>query len=104
MEPQGLSAMSVEAPAEVMESPVGGAGQEMVQQGSAGVSVEQVVEALMQGVSPEELVKAGVPEELIDQAIEIIKQKYMAGGQDMEPQPAPNAASGAGLSAMGMGA
>ena len=51
MEPQGLAAMG--------EMPMA----------NSGISVEQVMQMIMQGVSPEELVAAGVPQELIDRAM-----------------------------------
>lgn len=40
--------------------------------------VEQVIQMLMQGVDPEELVAQGVPPEVIMQAIQIIEQQMAA--------------------------
>ena len=58
-----------------------------------GMTVEDVVKALMQGISPEELMKQGVPPELIKQAIEMLQSQM--GGQQVPPQEQ-------GLSQMGM--
>lgn len=50
-------------------------------------TVEEVAQLLMQGITPEELANAGVPVELIEQAIAMLKQQMAAqGGQ---PQVAP---------------
>ncbi len=43
--------------------------------------LRKVIELLSQGVPPEELVKAGVPEEIIQQAMQIMQQQGMAPGQ-----------------------
>lgn len=40
--------------------------------------VEQVIELLMQGIDPDELVAQGVPTEVIVQAIQIIEQQMAA--------------------------
>lgn len=50
--------------------------------------VEKIIELLLGGVTPEELVEKGVPTELIMQAIEILEQQVMAqnSGQQMQPQ------------------
>ena len=45
---------------------------------TAGVSVEQVIQMLMQGVDPEELVRQGIAPELIMQAIQVIEQQMAA--------------------------
>lgn len=71
--------------------PQQGMAQEASQQGMP--TVEQVVELLMQGADPKELVEKGVPPELIMQAIQIIEQQ-MAG---QEQQQAPMQASDPGL-------
>ena len=46
--------------------------------------VEQVVQMLMQGISPEELMQQGVPQEVIMMAIELVKQE--AAPQPMSPE------------------
>ena len=50
--------------------------------GGQEVMIEEVIQLLMQGVQPQELVDAGVPVELIEQAIMIIEQQ-------MQSQQAP---------------
>jgi len=58
-------------------------------QGLAGVqgqiTVEQVIQMLMQGAAPEELAAQGVPMELIEQAMMAIQQEMQAQGQ-MPPE------------------
>ena len=58
------------------------------EQGLAQSSVmqilEQVVAMLMQGVSPQELLQQGVPQEILEIAIEIVQQEQ--GGDQMEEQ------------------
>lgn len=44
----------------------------------AGVTVEQIIQLLMQGVDPEELVQQGISPELIMQAIQVIEQQMAA--------------------------
>ena len=72
MEEQGLAAQSQ-------------AGQDaQVQQ-----AVQQIVELLMQGVRPEELIQQGVPQELVMKAVEIVKAQQgqqQADAQAMAPQ------------------
>lgn len=55
------------------------------QQGVA--SVEEVIQLLVQGATPEQLIQQGVPEQLIVEAIQIIEQQMAtqqtAGPQDM---------------------
>jgi len=46
--------------------------------GAQEVTVEEVVQLLMQGVQPQELVDAGVPVDLIEQAIMIIQEQMKA--------------------------
>lgn len=43
-------------------------------------TVEQVIQLLMEGMDPEEMVKMGIPAELVMQAIQII-EKQMAAQQ-----------------------
>lgn len=42
------------------------------------VSVRQVVQMLMQGAEPEELVQMGIPEEIVTQAIQALMQQMQA--------------------------
>ena len=65
MEEQGLAAQ---------------AGQE---QDAAMMAISQIMELLMQGVTPEELARQGVPAELITKAIEMLKAQQ----RQMAPQP-----------------
>ena len=77
MEEQGLAAQ---------------AGQE---QDQAMMAVQQIVELLMQGVTPEELLQQGVPQELVMKAIEIVKAQQgqqQADAQAMAPQQDPGLA------------
>jgi hypothetical protein len=59
------------------------------QQGPDMEMIEQIIELLMDGADPEELVKQGIPPELIMQAIDVLEQQLAAqqGGQQMQ-QPA----------------
>jgi hypothetical protein len=65
--------------------------------GSQQVSVEELVELLLQGITPEELVNAGVPQQLVEQA--------MAMAQQMAAQQGPTQAQAGmeqGLAAQGL--
>ena len=42
------------------------------------VSIQQVVQMLMQGAEPEELVQMGIPEEMVTQAIQALMQQMQA--------------------------
>ena len=42
------------------------------------VSVQQIVQMLMQGAEPEELVQMGIPEEMVTQAIQALMQQMQA--------------------------
>ena len=42
------------------------------------VSMQQVVQMLMQGAEPEELVQMGIPEEMVTQAIQALMQQMQA--------------------------
>lgn len=53
-------------------------------QSSVMQMLEQVVAMLMQGVSPQELLQQGVPQEILEIAIEIVQQEQ--GGDQMEEQ------------------
>lgn len=59
-------------------------------------SVEQIVQLLLEGQDPEELVKMGIPPELIMEAIKLIEQQMAA--QSVAPEQQGLAAQ----SAMGM--
>jgi hypothetical protein len=53
-------------------------------------SLEEVINLLMQGADPEELVQMGVPPELIMEAISVIEQQMQAqGGQPAQAAAAP---------------
>lgn len=60
----------MEGLAQQMAQPAGNPG--------AGITVEQIIQMLMQGVDPEELVQQGIPPELIMQAIQVIEQQMAA--------------------------
>jgi hypothetical protein len=69
----------------------GGMGQQMP-------TLEELVQLLMQGITPEELAEAGVPTQLIQQAIAMAQQMAQAPQQ----QQALPAQGLAGKAAMGM--
>lgn len=46
---------------------VGGAGQQMP-------TVQEIAQALMQGITPDQLIQAGIPQELVQQAIQLVRQ------------------------------
>lgn len=76
-----------------------GLAQQAAAQGAGGmgqqpVTVEELVELLLQGITPEELVNAGVPQQLVEQA--------MAMAQQMAAQQGPTQAQAEGLAAPGM--
>lgn len=54
-------------------------------QDQATMAVQQIVELLMQGVTPEELLQQGVPHELVMKAIEMVKAQQ-SQQQQMAPQ------------------
>jgi len=45
--------------------------------------IEQVVQMLQQGTSPEELLQMGVPEEIIQYALEMLEQSANESGNNM---------------------
>lgn len=58
-----------------------------VPQGAAGMGgqgdqalVEQIVQLLLDGVDPEELLQNGVPQDLLEQAMQIVLQQTGGGG------------------------
>ena len=59
------------------------AGMGGVQQPPSSITLEQVIQALVEGVTPEELVQAGVPADLIKRAMQVINS---------QTQPAPEEA------------
>ena len=70
--PQGLAGMSAGQPQGQMPQ---GHGQQMP-------TVEEVIDMLLQGAKPEELVQMGIPEELIMQAMQML-QKQSAPDQGL---------------------
>ena len=46
------------------------------------MTVQQVVDAIIQGANPEDLLKMGVPQELIDQAMMILMEQTQPQGQE----------------------
>ena len=66
------------------------AGMGGVQQTPSSITLEQVMQALVAGATPEELVQAGVPVDLIKKAMQVINS---------QTQPAPEEA---GLAAMSL--
>lgn len=65
-------------------------------QQAMAVSVEEVIQLLVQGATPEQLLQQGIPEELIMQAIQVIEQQ-MAAQQTAGPQEQGLAHSMAGM-------
>lgn len=59
--------------------------------------IQQIVELLMSGVSPEELLAEGVPQELLEQAMQIAMQSM--GGAPAGPQEPIPPSTDAGLAA-----
>jgi len=71
---EGLAQQMAGAPAQQMAqqmAPQGGGQDEMAM-------IQQIVEMLMQGADPEQLVQQGVPPELIMAAIEMLEQQLAA--------------------------
>lgn len=63
--------------------------------------VEAIIELLIQGITPEELVKQGVPEELVMAAIQMLEEQTMQAEQGGQPggEPMP-VADASGLASM----
>lgn len=61
--------------------------------------IEQIIKLLQQGVTPEELIKKGVPKELIMQAIQMLQQ---SSAQQSGASQMPNQMQGSGLAQSGM--
>lgn len=55
-------------------------------QNQAMMAIQQIMELLMQGVTPEELLQQGVPQELVMKAVEMVKAQQ-AQQQQMAPAP-----------------
>jgi hypothetical protein len=66
---------SMEGLAQQMAQPAAG------QQPEGMPTIEQIIQMLMQGVDPEEMIQMGIPPELIMQAIEILEQQMAAQAQ-----------------------
>ena len=49
---------------------------------TTNLDMQQVVDAIMQGANPEDLLKMGVPQELIDQAMMILMEQTQPQGQE----------------------
>ena len=82
MEDQGLAAQSQGE-------------QQAGQEAQMQQAVQQIVELLMQGVKPEELIQQGVPHELVMKAVEIVKAQQgqqQADAQAMAPGQDPGLA------------
>lgn len=60
-------------------------------------TVEEIIQLLMEGIDPQELIEMGIPEELLMQALQVLEQSgAQAGGQ--APGPAiPMGTPDAGL-------
>lgn len=97
MEEDGLAmqgAAPMGAPQGAPANPAGGVDPQLL---------EQVIQMLADGMSPDELLARGVPEEVIIEAIEMLTGGgggEMPAGGAPEPQPAP--ATDSGLAASGM--
>ena len=77
MEPQGLAQQGAQ-----QGQPQQGMSQEQMME-----LVQQVAKLLMQGVSPEELLQKGVPQQVIEMAMQMIKQHQGAGQEQEQPVP-----------------
>ena len=72
-------------------------------QGQRMPTVEEVAALLMQGVDPQELLNAGIPEELIVQAITLLEQQLAAQqGAPMQPAPGPSIPAGQEMAGGGL--
>ena len=89
MEEMGLAQQSAG-----QEQQAGGAEEAQLQE-----LVMQVIQMLQQGVSPEELLQKGVPEEIIQMAMQMLQQQ---GGQEQGQPQVPNSPQGQGLAQMSM--
>lgn len=71
--------------------------QQAPQQASQGL-IDQIVRLLLQGVSPEELIQQGVPQEAVEEAMRIALQQAEEVGQPAAPPMNPEPV-GEGLAA-----
>ena len=93
---EGLAQQMAGAPAQQMPqqmAPQGGGQDQMAM-------IEQIIEMLMQGVDPEELIQQGIPPELIMAAIDMLEQQLAAQGQGQPSQPMQQAPQGLAQSMM----
>lgn len=77
------------------EQGLAGQAQQGGQEEQAMAAVQQIVELLMQGVKPEELIQQGIPQELVMKAVEIVKAQQgqqQASAQAMAPGQDPGLA------------
>ena len=52
-------------------------------------SIQEVVQMIKQGIEPEELVEQGIPEELVQAAVQVVMQEMgQAGGMQAQTTPA----------------
>ena len=51
----------------------------IAQQQQAPITVEEIAQLLKQGITPEELIQNGVPQELVEQAALLVQQEIQAG-------------------------
>lgn len=79
---------------------------QMAAQGTAEIRVQEVAQMLQQGVPPEELLKQGVPMEVIEQAVQMLMQmEQQAQGTQMDSRQqmqAPREGLGAAMVQQGM--
>jgi hypothetical protein len=70
-----------------------GLAQQMVGPAAGGAgqlpTVEEVIQLLMQGIDPQELLQMGIPEELLLQALQILEQQAGAAGGGAQPMGPP---------------
>lgn len=52
----------------------------------APITIEEIVQLLMQGITPDELVQNGVPPELVQEAMMLVQQQVQAGQGVKQPQ------------------
>jgi hypothetical protein len=74
-------AQTMAAPAASQEQTMAPQGQNMMAQGQQMPTIEEIMALLMQGVDPQELVDAGVPEQLVMEAIAMLEQQMAAQSQ-----------------------
>ena len=99
---QGLGAMAMED--QGMEDPRMGGGMEPSMEpgmeGGGGIPpdvVEDVVQLLLQGATPQDLINGGIPPEVIEAAIAILEAQQQEAGLPQEMGPPPQEVMGQGL-------